>query len=61
MNLLPNGTKIVSQDMLDEFAEGWTELAGFTEEQQKTMRAGGFYTLAIQPGLRLISFNSNYW
>ena len=47
--------------MLDEFAEMWVDVAGFTEEQQDTMRAGGYYTIPLLPGLRLLSFNTNFW
>ena len=47
--------------MTNEFADLWTSVADFTEEQQETMRAGGFYAIQLLPGLKLISFNTNYW
>ena len=48
------------KDMANAFAEGWTEIAGFSEEQQETMRAGGYYTTLALPGLRILSYNGNY-
>ena len=47
--------------MTSDFAEMWTDVAGFGPEQQETMRTGGYYSIEALPGLRVISFNTNYW
>ena len=47
--------------MANAFAEEWEGVAGWGEEQKETMRAGGYYSMLVQPGLRLLSFNTNYW
>lgn len=38
----------------------WGEMAGFGEEQLETIHKGGYFTKLVQPGFRVLSYNSNY-
>ena len=42
------------------FIDYWGPLAGFGEEQINTVRDGGYYTVLLRPGLRILSWNSNF-
>ena len=44
-------------DALAEFWQRWVELP---ENALQTIRAGGFYTMLIRPGLRLMSINTDF-
>ncbi|KAI4814708.1 hypothetical protein KUCAC02_003892 [Chaenocephalus aceratus] len=44
--------------LYDTMAEEWS--AWLPEQALKTLRYGGFYTVEIQPGLRLVSLNMNF-
>ncbi|ELU13803.1 hypothetical protein CAPTEDRAFT_222101 [Capitella teleta] len=46
--------------MTNRFTELWSPLSEFTEDQEQTMREGGYYSISPMEGLRLINFNSNY-
>ena len=37
----------------------WTKF-GLPSETSSTIRHGGYYTALIQPGLRIVSLNTNY-
>ena len=47
--------------MNEEFVDMWSNLANFTVASEESMKAGGYYTELIRPGLRILSFNTNYW
>ncbi|XP_026184498.1 sphingomyelin phosphodiesterase [Mastacembelus armatus] len=44
--------------LYDTMAEEWA--AWLPEQALKTLRYGGFYTVEVQPGLRLVSLNMNF-
>lgn len=44
--------------LYDTMAKEWAQW--LSEEALKTLRYGGFYTLEIQPGLRVVSLNMNF-
>ncbi|XP_018547609.1 sphingomyelin phosphodiesterase [Lates calcarifer] len=44
--------------LYDTMAEEWS--AWLPEQALKTLRYGGFYTVEIQPGLRVVSLNMNF-
>ncbi|PWA22958.1 hypothetical protein CCH79_00002276, partial [Gambusia affinis] len=44
--------------LYDKMAEEWAQW--LPEQALKTLRYGGFYTLEIQPGLRVVSLNMNF-
>ncbi|CAH1772935.1 unnamed protein product [Owenia fusiformis] len=48
------------QDMNRMFTEWWRPLANFSDENVRTWQANGYYTTLIRPGLRILTFNSNY-
>ena len=49
------------QDMNLEFASLWTPYANFTDDQRATMTEAGYYSILVREGLRVLSFNTNYW
>ena len=38
----------------------YQDLANFTEEQGATFEDGAYYISEIQPGLKIMSYNTNY-
>ncbi len=38
----------------------WQSLANFGEEAKSTFELAGYYSTEVEPGLRVISYNSNY-
>ena len=44
----------------DEMITYWRTMSDFTQAEEATFRAGGYFTKLIRPGLRIVSYNSNY-
>jgi len=55
-------TKVCSvwKNLTDQLTEWWTPVAGFADDQIRTMTEAGYYSISVRPGLRLICMNSNY-
>ena len=47
--------------MTEEIAQYWKKWVNFSQEALETAISGGYYTMEIREGLRLISLNSDYW
>ena len=47
--------------MTKQIAQYWQDWVEFPQESLETIATGGYYTLMIKDGLRLISLNSDYW
>ena len=47
--------------MTKRIAQYWKEWVEFPEEALDTVAVGGYYTMMIRKGLRLISVNSDLW
>ena len=41
-------------------ADFWNRWVAFPEDASETIRAGGYYSVLIQPGLRLLSINTDF-
>ena len=52
----------VFQEFNDEFGKMWSDLAGFQDEQRDQIDIAGFYAIDVPgfPGLRVLTYNSNY-
>ena len=48
------------QTLNRELANFWQHLSGFQDEQMRTFLEAGYYSILVQPGLRVMSWNSNY-
>jgi hypothetical protein len=47
--------------MNSAFAALWADFADFSDEQKDTMVEAGYYSILAREGVRIISFNTNYW
>ena len=48
------------QELTKRMAEYWQKGATLPQSAVETIAEGGYYTLLISDGLRLVSFNSDY-
>ena len=44
----------------EEMTRYWKDLSEFTPEQETTFTAGCYFSKELRPGLRVISYNTNY-
>lgn len=49
------------QEMNEVYYEHWAPLSNFTEDQRVTFEKGSYYTTVPLPGLRILTYNSNYF
>ena len=48
------------QELNKELARYWRDLSGFGEEQMRTFEEAGYYSVLARPGLRVLTWNTNY-
>jgi hypothetical protein len=44
----------------EQFFSLWGSLGGLGEEQEATILRSGYFSILAKPGLRVISYNTNY-
>lgn len=49
------------QELNQAYFDMWQPVSRFTDEQRLTYLKGGYYTISVVPGLRILSYNSNYF
>lgn len=49
-----------TQELNREFFRAWQPLAKWTAAQEETILYAGYYTMLARPGLRILSFNTNF-
>ena len=49
-----------SREFNEGFTEWWKGVSRFTPEQEATIRKGAYYTILARPGLRILTYNSQY-
>ncbi len=54
------GFLLLTQIINAALTDMWKDLAGFEDGEEATMRDLGYYTKLIQPGLRILSINTDY-
>ena len=48
------------QEFNEEITKYWMRLSDFTPEEEETFKTGCYFTKVIRPGLRVVSYNTNY-
>ena len=48
------------QELLHEIRLMYQDLTNFTEDQIETFEEAGYYVMEVLPGLKVLSYNSNY-
>ena len=48
------------QELNQGLSDWWTDNSRLSPEQQDTLKTGGYYSITVQEGLRVISYNSLY-
>ena len=55
-----HGNPSLPQNLNRKLAQYWQQLVPLPQSALDTITDGAYYTVPIQEGLRLVSFNSNY-